>query len=52
MRINFSNAIMTNRMNIKGEQRLRYNMKVWHKKDAFDILNNISEYVTLLQLMD
>ena len=39
-------------IHIKGEQRLRYNLKVWHKKDYFDILKNISEYVTLVQLMD
>ena len=43
---------MTNRMHIKGEQRLGYNLKVWHKKYAFDIINNIIEYVTLVQLMD
>ena len=43
---------MTNRMHIKGEQRLRYNLKVWHKNNAFYILKNISEYVTLVQLMD
>ena len=42
---------MKNSMPIKGEQRLRYNLKVW-KKDDFDILKNISEYVTLVQLMD
>ena len=50
--IHFANAIMTNRMNIKGEQRLIYNMKMWHKKDDFNILKKISEYVTLVQLMD
>ena len=27
-------------------------MKVWQKYDAFDILNNVSEYVNLVQLMD
>ena len=48
----FANAITTNIMHIKGEQRLRYNLKVWHKKDAFDRLNKTSEYVTLVQLMD
>ena len=26
-------------------------MKVWHKNDAFDILKNISECVTLVKLM-
>ena len=51
-RIHFANYIMTNRMHIKGEQHLRYNLKVWHEKYTFDILNNISEYVTLVQLME
>ena len=50
--IHFDNDIMTNRRKIKGEQSLRYNLKVWKKNDAFDILNNISEYVTLVQLME
>ena len=43
---------MKKRRKIKGDNNLRYNMKVWQKKDAFDILNNVSEYVTLVQLMD
>ena len=43
---------MTNGVNIKGEQHIRYNLKVWHKKDGFYILKNISEYVTLVQLME
>ena len=43
---------MTNRRKIKGEHNLRYNMKVWQKNDAFDILKNVIEYVTLVQLMD
>ena len=42
---------MTNMIHIKGEHNLRYNMKVWHKNDDFDILKNIGEYVTLVQLM-
>ena len=42
---------MTNRMHIKGEQHLRYNMKV-QKNHTFDILTNISEYFTLFQLID
>ena len=50
--IHFANAIMTNMMHIKAEQHLKYNMKVWHKNDTFDILKNISEYVTLVQLMN
>ena len=43
---------MKNRIKIKGEQNLRYNLTIWKKNDAFGILNYISEYVTLVQLMD
>ena len=43
---------MTNIFYIKGEQKLRYNLKVWHKKGVFDILKNISEYVSLVQLTE
>ena len=39
-------------MHIKSGQKLRYNMKVFYKKDAFGILNNIYGYVTLVQLME
>ena len=50
--IHFYTYMTTNRMHIKGENHLRYNMKIWNKNDAFYILKNISEYVTLVQLMD
>ena len=50
--IDFSISILKNRMHIKGGQRLRYNLKVSQKNDAFYILKNISEYVTLIQIMD
>ena len=43
---------MKNRIRIKVEQNLQYNMKIWNKNYAFDILNDISENVTLVQLMD
>ena len=43
---------MTSRMKIKVEHNIIYNLKVWHKNDAFDILKNICGYVTLVQLMD
>ena len=43
---------MSNRRKIKGEQNLIYNMTIWRENDAFDILNDISENVTLVQLMD
>ena len=42
---------MTNRRKIKVEYTLRYNLTIWKKEDAFDILNYISEDVTLVQLM-
>ena len=42
-RIDFANDILTNRRKIKGEQKLIYNMTVWRKNDALDILNDISE---------
>ena len=34
---------MTNRIKIEGEKNLRYNLKIWKKNDAFDILNDINE---------
>ena len=43
---------MTHKRKIKGEHNLRYNIKVWHKNDAFDILNKVSKYVTLVHLTD
>ena len=44
---------MTNRRKkTKGEQNLRYNLIIWSKNDNFDILNEISENITLIQLMD
>ena len=51
-RIYFANAIMSNRRKIKREQNLRYNLTIWSENDAFDILNNIREDVTLVQLME
>ena len=43
---------MKKRRKIKGEQNLQYNLTIWKKNDDFDILNDISEYVTLVKLMD
>ena len=43
---------MKNRIIIKGEQKLQQNLNIWNQDDAFDILNDISEDVTLVQLMD
>ena len=50
--IHFANVIMKNIRRRKGEEHLQYNLTIWKKNDAFDILNDISEDVTLVQLMD
>ena len=36
----------------KAEQNLHYKLEQWNKPVTFDIMNNISEYVILFQLMD
>ena len=46
-RIDFTNYITKRKLCHIGEQHLRYNPKKW-KNSAFDILNNISENVTLV----
>ena len=43
---------MPNRRRIKGEQNLRNNLTIWRENDAFDILHDISDFFTLVQLMD
>ena len=51
-RIHFANYIMKNRIKINVEQNLQYNLTIWNKNYAFDILNDTSEDLTLVQLMD
>ena len=43
---------MSNRRIIKGEHNLRYNLTIWRENDNFDILNEIIDNVTLVQLME
>ena len=43
---------MSIRIKIKSEQNLRYNLTTWRENDAFYILNDINENVTLVHLMD
>ena len=50
--IHFTNAIMKNRREIKGEQKLQYNLTIWKKNNVFFIVNDIIECVTLVQLME
>ena len=35
-----------------GDQHICYKLEQWKKKRTFDILNNISTYLTLVKLMD
>ena len=42
---------MKNKLCHKGEQYLRCNLNKWKKKGGFDILNNISEDITLVYLI-
>ena len=46
-----TSTMMKNTRKIKFEQNLQYNLTIW-KNHAFDILNDISEDLTLVQLMD
>ena len=46
------NYIIKNIRKIKGEQNLIYNLTIQNENYVFDILNNISENVTLVQIMD
>ena len=48
----FSNAILEDKQNKKGYQNLRYKLEQWKKIGTFDILNNISECLTLFHLID
>ena len=43
---------MKNKLRRIAEYHLRYNMKKWKNKDDFDILSDISENFTFVQLMD
>ena len=43
---------MKNIIKIKCEKNLQYNPTILKKNDDFDILIDISEYVTLVQLME
>ena len=50
-RIHFPNSIVTKISKIECESNLRYNLKVWQKNNYFDVLNNVSFFVNLVQLM-
>ena len=50
--IDFKNDVLKNWKRIKGEQTLYYKLNMFKQKGYFNISNNISEHVTLVQLMD
>ena len=50
--IDLSNAAVRNPKKVKDEQKIYYNLNIYRNKGSFNILNNISEHVTLIQLMD
>ena len=51
-RIGFANAILKNEITIKGEPKVHYTLVKYKKKGSYDILKDISEHVTLVQLID
>ena len=50
--IDFSNDILKNNQINKGETKVHYNLIKYKKKGIYKILEDISEHVTLVQLMD
>ena len=51
-RIDFANAILINGKKIKSKPRVYYSLREYKNKVSYDILKEISEHVTLVQLMD
>ena len=49
--INFENAILKNEKKIKGEPKVHYSLRKYKNKGSCGILTDISEHVTLVQLM-
>ena len=51
-RNDFANAILKNEKNMKGKPRVYYSLSKYKNMGSYDILKDISERVTLVQLMD
>ena len=51
-RIIFANSIMLDKTRNFGEQGLCYKLYTYKEMGVFDIMNNISKHVTLVQIMD
>ena len=50
--IDFSHDILKNKIRNVGEARVKYNLIKYKKMHEYKILEDISENVTLVQLMD
>ena len=50
--IDFANDILKNKKTIKGEPTVYYSLRKYKKNGYYDILDDISEHVTLVQVMD
>ena len=50
-RIDFVNPILKNKKKLKGKARVYYILSKYKKKGSYDIQRDISEHVTLVQLM-
>ena len=50
-RIDFGNAILKNEKIMKGEPRVYYSLSKYEKMGSYDILTDMSEHVTLEQLI-
>ena len=51
-RIDFANAILKDKGEIKGEPRVYYSLRLYKNMGSYNILTDISEHVTLVQLID
>ena len=50
--IDFENAILKDEKKLKGEPRVYYILRKYKKKGSYDMMKDISEHLTLFQLMD
>ena len=50
--IKFARDVITDHVRNKGEKRCRYKIFQWRIKGSFDIFNDISDHIMLIQLRD
>ena len=51
-RIYFANSILKNEKKLKGKQRVYDSLRIYKNMGSYDILTDISEYVSLVHFMD